>query len=107
MSTGDVKTHLELLDEKEKEPQQAGVLGKRIPSQQIELGERVRQLRHLEAQPGDNQNLESEIRERDEELTETVKARDTDNPQITQSLDSKVRPFSYPPLVQGKIELAL
>ena len=97
MSVGDMETHLKLLlDKKDKELQQVGTLGQRILSQQVQLDERVRQLHELEAKLGDNQDLDSEIRKRYKELTETIKAWDMDNAQLTQSFDSKVRPFSYP-----------
>lgn len=94
-SIGDMRAHLQLLlDNKEKQLQQVGTLGQRILSQQVQLDERVRQLHELEAELGDNQDLDSEIRERYRELTEMVKSWDTDNTQLTQSFGPKVRPFS-------------
>ena len=92
-SIGDMRAHLQLLlDNKEKQLQQVGTLGQRILSQQVQLDERVRQLHELEL--GDNQDLDSEIRERYRELTEMVRAWDTDNTQLTQSFGPKVRLFS-------------
>ena len=94
-SIGDMRAHLQLLlDNKEKQLQQVGTLGQRILSQQVQLDERVRQLHELESELDDNQDLDSEIRERYRELTEMVRAWDTDNTQLTQSFDPKVRSFS-------------
>ena len=94
-SIGDMRAHLQLLlDNKEKQLQQVGTLGQRILSQQVQLDERVRQLHELEADLGDDQDLDSEIRERYRELTEIVKAWDVDNTQLTQSFGPKVCPFS-------------
>ena len=91
-SIGDMRAHLQLLlDNKEKQLQQVGTLGQRILSQQVQLDERVHQLHELEADLGDDQDLDSEIRERYRELMETVKAWDTDNNQLTQSFGPKVR----------------
>ena len=90
-SIGDMRAHLQLLlDNKEKQLQHVGTLGQRILSQQVQLDERVRQLHDLEAELGDNQDLDSEIRERYRELAEMVKAWDTDNTQLTQSFGPKV-----------------
>lgn len=94
-SIGDMRAHLQLLlDDKEKQLQQVGTLGQRILSQQVQLDERVHQLHELETELGDNRDLDSEIRERYRELTEMVKAWDTDYTQLTQSFGPKVRPFS-------------
>lgn len=91
-SIGDMRAHLQLLlDNKEKQLQHVGTLGQRILSQQVQLDERVRLLHELEADLGDDQDLDSEIRERYRELMEMVRAWDTDNTQLTQSLDPKVR----------------
>ena len=96
-SIGDMRAHLQLLlDNKEKQLQQVGTLGQSILSQQVQLDERVRQLHELEGDLGDNQDLDSEIRERYRELMETVKAWDTDNSQLTQSFGPKVRSYSCP-----------
>ena len=93
-SIDDMKAHLQLLlDNKEKQLQQVGTLGQHILSQQVQLDERVRQLHDLEAELGDNQDLDSEIRERYGELVEMVKAWDTDNTQLAQSFSPKVQRF--------------
>ena len=95
-SIGDMRAHLQLLlDNKEKQLQQVGTLGQRILSQQVQLDERVRQLHELEAELSDDQDLDSEIRERYRDLMEMVKGWDTDTTQLTQPFDPKVR--SYPP----------
>ena len=96
-SIGDMRAHLQLLlDNKEKQLQQVGTLGQRILSQQVQLDERVRHLHDLDAELGDNQDLDSEIRERYRELMEMVKTWDTDNGQLTQSFDPKVRSYPCP-----------
>jgi len=104
-SIGDMRAHLQLLlDNKEKQLQQVGTLGQRILSQQVQLDERVRQLHELESELDDNQDLDSEIRERYRELAEMVRAWDTDNTQLTQSFGPKVRSFSRPCLdLVGKL----
>lgn len=94
-SIGDMRVHLQLLlDNKEKQLQQVGSLGQRILSQQVQLDERVRQLHELEAELSDNQDLDSEIRERYRELMEMVKGWDTDNSELTESFDPKVCYYS-------------
>jgi len=94
-SIGDMRAHLQLLlDNKERQLQQVGTLGQRILSQQVQLDERVRLLHDLEAELGDNQDLDSELRERYRELTEMVKSWDVDNTQLTESFGPKVCPFS-------------
>lgn len=106
-SIGDMRAHLQLLlDNKEKQLQQVGTLGQRILSQQVQLDERVRQLHELEAELGDNQDLDSEIRERYRELTEMVKSWDTDNTQLTQSFDPKVCLLSVLPSIWQKTKLS-
>ena len=96
-SIGDMRAHLQLLlDNKEKQLQHVGTLGQRILSQQVQLDERVRQLHELESELDDNQDLDFEIRERYRELTEMVRAWDTDNTQLTESFGPKVRSFSRP-----------
>ena len=91
-----MKSHLQfLLDNKEKQLQQVGTLGQRILSQQVLLDERVRELHKLEADLGDNQDLDSEIRERYRKLTEMVEVWDADNARLTQLFTPKVRLFSH------------
>lgn len=105
---GDMKSHLQiLLDNKEKELQQAGTLGQRILSQQIQLEERVRQLYELEEELGDNQDFEPEVRKRYGELMKMVKAWDAHNTQLTQWFGPKVRPFSCSLFDPGKTKFAL
>ena len=86
ISTNDVKTYLD-----KEQLQQLDAFGRRILSQQTERNNRVRHLHGLEAQSGDNEELDSEIRERHRELTEMAKAWDEDNAQLTQPLSQKVR----------------
>lgn len=94
---GDLSAHLQpLLDNKEKQLQQVGTLGQRILSQQVQLDERICQLRELEAELGDNQDLDSEIRKRYKELMEMVKSWDTDNTLLVQPFVPKVRSLPCP-----------
>ena len=86
VSTNGVKTYLD-----KEQLQQLDAFGRRILSQQTEHNNRVRRLHGLEAQSGDNEELDSEIRERHRELTEMAKAWDEDNAQLTQPLSLKVR----------------
>ena len=106
-SIGDMRAHLQLLlDNKEKQLQHVGTLGQRILSQQVQLDERVRQLHDLEAELGDDQDLDSEIRERYRELAEMVKAWDADNTQLTESFGPKVRTFCIFALIRGETQPA-
>jgi hypothetical protein len=90
-SIGDMRLHLQnLLDLKEKQLQQAGTLGQRILAQQVELEERVRQLQEVEADKGDDEDLDSDIRDRYRDLANVVKAWDSENGQLSSNLGSKV-----------------
>jgi hypothetical protein len=83
-SAGDMKFHLQnLLDSKEKQLQQAGTLGQRVLAQQMELEERIRQLQEIDADKGEDEEIDDEARDRYRELAETIKAWDTENAQLS------------------------
>ena len=93
-TAGDMKYHLQnLLDSKEKQLQQAGSLGQRVLAQQMELEERIRQLQVLEADKGEDDEIDLGARERYHELAETIMAWDTENAQLSSAFGggSKVR----------------
>ena len=93
-TAGDMKYHLQnLLDSKEKQLQQAGSLGQRVLAQQMELEERIRQLQVLEADKGEDDEIDLGARERYRELAETILAWDTENAQLSSAFGggSKVR----------------
>ncbi|KAH7886987.1 hypothetical protein F5I97DRAFT_1808344 [Phlebopus sp. FC_14] len=89
-SAGERKFHLQLLlDNKEKQLQQAGALGQRVLAQQIELEEKIRQLQEFDAERGDDEDLDAEARERYRELADTIKAWDTENAQLSSTFGVK------------------
>ncbi|GLB42302.1 putative meiotic cell cortex C-terminal pleckstrin homology [Lyophyllum shimeji] len=91
-SAGDMKFHLQnLLDSKEKQLQQAGTLGQRVLAQQMELEERIRQLQELEADKGDDDEIDEYARERYRELAETLVAWDNENAQLSSAFGSSKR----------------
>jgi len=93
-TAGDMKFHLQsLLDSKEKQLQQAGSLGQRVLAQQMELEERIRQLQELEADKGEDDEIDHEARERYHELADTILAWDSENAQLSSAFgsSSKVR----------------
>lgn len=90
-STSERKFRLQLLlDNKEKQLQQAGALGQRVLAQQIELEEKIRQLQDVDAERGDEEELDAEARERYRELADTIKAWDDENAQLSSAFGSKV-----------------
>ncbi|KAF9558067.1 hypothetical protein CPC08DRAFT_667924 [Agrocybe pediades] len=91
-TAGDMKFHLQtLLDNKEKQLQQAGNLGQRVLAQQMELEERIRQLEELEADKGENDHIEDEALERYRELSETILAWDAENAQLSSAFGNSKR----------------
>lgn len=89
------KFHLQLLlDNKEKQLQQAGALGQRVLAQQIELEEKIHHLQDLDVERGDDEDLDAEARERYRELADTVKAWDLENAQLSNAFGPKVHIFS-------------
>ena len=90
-SVGDMRLQLQnLLDLKEKQLQHAGTLGQRILAQQVELEERVRQLQEFEVDKGDDEDLDSDLRERYRDLSEAIKAWDAENDQLSSNFGPKV-----------------
>jgi hypothetical protein len=93
-TAGDMKYHLQnLLDSKEKQLQQAGSLGQRVLAQQMELEERIRQLQIIEADKGEDDEIDLGARERYHELAETILTWDSENAQLSSVFggSSKVR----------------
>ncbi|RDB29713.1 Nuclear migration protein NUM1, partial [Hypsizygus marmoreus] len=92
-SAGDMKFHLQnLLDNKEKQLQQAGTLGQRVLAQQMELEERIRQLQELEADKSEDDEIEEQARERYRELADTLVSWDAENAQLSSAFgNSKQR----------------
>ena len=89
-----MKFHLQnLLDSKERQLQQAGSLGQRVLAQQMELEERIRQLQELEADKGEEDEIDHEARERYHDLADTIIAWDSENAQLSSVFgsSSKVR----------------
>jgi hypothetical protein len=89
-----MKFHLQnLLDSKERQLQQAGSLGQRVLAQQMELEERIRQLQELEADKGEEDEIDHEARERYHDLADTIMAWDSENAQLSSVFggSSKVR----------------
>jgi len=75
-----MKYHLQnLLDSKEKQLQQAATLGQRVLAQRVELEERIRQLQEMDADKTDEEEIDSEGRERYRELAETIEGWDEEN----------------------------
>ena len=90
-SAGERKFHLQLLlDNKEKQLQQAGALGQRVLAQQIELEEKITLIQELDAERGDDDDLDTDARERYRELAETIKNWDIENAQLSSAFGAKV-----------------
>lgn len=81
-----------LLDDKEKQLRLAGTLGQRFLAQQMELEERISQLNELEAAKtnADDEAVESEIRDKLQELSETMNAWESENQNLFGVLGNKV-----------------
>ncbi|KAF8905236.1 hypothetical protein CPB84DRAFT_1745558 [Gymnopilus junonius] len=93
-TAGDMKFYLQnLLDSKERQLQQAGSLGQRVLAQQMELEERIRQLQELEADKGEDDQIDHEARERYHELAETVVAWDQENAQLSSAFGGSSKRF--------------
>ncbi|KAF8962640.1 hypothetical protein BDZ97DRAFT_2059572 [Flammula alnicola] len=93
-TAGDMKLHLQnLLDSKEKQLQQAGSLGQRVLAQQMELEERIRQLHDLEADKGEDDEIDHDARERYRELADTIMAWDSENAQLSSAFGSSSKRF--------------
>ncbi|EGO03686.1 hypothetical protein SERLA73DRAFT_165305 [Serpula lacrymans var. lacrymans S7.3] len=89
-SAAEMKFHLQsLLDSKEKQIQQIGILGQRLLTQQAELDERVRQLQEIEGDKSEDEDMDTEARERYRDLAEVISTWDTENAQLSSTLGSK------------------
>ncbi|SRR5258706_12014161 len=89
----DMRARLQtLLDQKEQELQSAGSLGQRILAQKMELQERVNQISELE--PGHtslkDDEIESEMRAKQNDLTDTMNAWQLENQQLCRVIGPKV-----------------
>lgn len=94
-SNGDMRLHLQnLLDNKEKQLQQAGTLGQQLLAQRMELEDRIRQLQEFDLDGGgssDEDDVDASVRERYRELADTIKAWDAENEQLSNAFGYKVR----------------
>ncbi|KAG1730816.1 coiled-coil protein [Suillus paluster] len=92
-SAGQRKFRLQLLlDSKERQLQQAGTLGQRVLAQQIELEEKIRQLQEFDAERAEDEELDTDARERYRELAETISAWDAENAQLSSAFGQKRPP---------------
>ncbi|KAG6841489.1 hypothetical protein C0991_010347 [Blastosporella zonata] len=93
-----MKFHLQtVLDNKEKQLQQAATLGQRVLAQRVELEERIRQLQELEADKAEDDRIDPGARERYRELADTLVAWDSENAQLSTAFGSSKR------ILNGKI----
>ncbi|TRM62339.1 hypothetical protein BD626DRAFT_570053 [Schizophyllum amplum] len=89
-SMADMKYHLQsLLDSKEKQLQQAGTLGQRVLAQQMELEERIRQIQEFEADHAEDDEIDSQVRDKYEELANTIGSWDKENAQLSSTFGSQ------------------
>ncbi|KAF8583299.1 hypothetical protein K439DRAFT_1661365 [Ramaria rubella] len=90
---GNLRVQLQaLLDDKEKQLRLAGTLGQRFLQQQMELEERISQLNDLEAaktSATDDEVVESEIRDKLQELKDTMNAWESENQDMFGMLGNK------------------
>jgi hypothetical protein len=84
LSAGDMKFHLQnVLVSKGEQLEQAATLGQRVLAQQMELEERIRQLQEIDADKGEDDEIDPEARERYRELRETIQAWDAENAKLS------------------------
>lgn len=111
----DLRARLQtLLDQKEQELQSAGSLGQRILAQQMELEERMNQISEFgfgRTSLKDNDEIESEVRARQNDLADTVQAWHRENQQLLRVFGPKVgvRDFNIdlkPSLRLGNVPVA-
>lgn len=89
-SAGSLRLYLQsLLDQKEKQLQQAGALGQRVLAQQVELEERVRELQEmvdgesLGGADGEENEVGAEMREKVRGLARSVQGWEAENGQLS------------------------
>lgn len=91
---GNLRIQLQaLLDDKEKQLRLAGTLGQRFLAQQMELEERISQLNDLEAAKTGatvDEGIESEIRDKLQELKHTMNSWESENQDMFGVLGNKV-----------------
>ena len=91
-SSDNMRQHLQnLLDGKEKQLQQAAALGERLLAQRVELEERVKLIQETDADKTDE--ITADMRERYRDLSDTVRAWDVGNVQLTSTFTHSVRIF--------------
>ncbi|KAL1742281.1 coiled-coil protein [Schizophyllum fasciatum] len=89
-SREDIKYDLQsLLDSKEKQLQQAGTLGQRVLAQQMELEERIRQIQEFEADHSEDDDIDLQVRDKYEELANTIRSWDAENAQLSSAFGSQ------------------
>lgn len=88
----------ELLDEKERQLQQAGALGQRILAQQVELEERINQISELDSGAlGHEDDAQSEVRTKLDDLAATMHQWATENDTLWSGFSPKVCLWTYVP----------
>jgi hypothetical protein len=97
-ANGDLRIQLQaLLDDKEKQLRLAGTLGQRFLAQQMELEERISQLNDLEAaktNATDDEAVEGEIRDKLQDLKDTMNSWESENRDMFGVLGNKVRCYT-------------
>lgn len=91
-AAGDMRFYLQtLLDNKEKQLQQAGTLGQQLLAQRMELEERIRQLQDLDLDAWEDDSADAGIRDKYRDLAETLKGWDVENEQLSGVFTAKVK----------------
>ena len=86
-TSGDLRFFLQsLLDDKEKQLQQAGTLGQQLLAKRMELEERIRMLQDMELDSGEGADMRDKYRE----LVDTIRAWDAENEQLSNLFGAKV-----------------
>jgi hypothetical protein len=89
ISAGDMKLHLqELLVSKGKQLEQAATLGQRVLAQQMELEERIRRLQDIDGDQADDEEVNSEARDRYRELIDTIQSWGAENAKLSSTFGS-------------------
>lgn len=93
-SAGNMHKYLQtLLDNKEKQVQQAGTLGQRLLSQHAELEELVRQLQDIDGDKSEDAEISAELRLRYRDLVNTLASWEEENKQLSNAFAIKVDAF--------------
>ena len=92
VTTGDMRQHLQnLLDTKDRQVQQVATLGERVLQQRMELEEKIYQLRDLDVDRGDSEDINGETRLQYHDLDNMIKSWEEENAQLTGTLGIEVR----------------